>query len=155
MHPIVDYYTNIVTTIKNVYRKEIILYCKNIYSSITVYFDNQKVYHYYSSLEHTFQFLSESIEIKLNIKIDNQNILAFIVYEAIPYSNITSSTFECNTNSNYVHIYLIKRNENEQYLFISFSNANYELYEKYLSEDFKIISGINFKKNIAKVIYIK
>ena len=90
----------------------------------------------------------------MNIKIDNQNILAFIVYEAIPYSNITSSTFECDTNSNYAHIYLIKRNENERYLFISFSNTNYELYEKYLSEDFKIISGINFKKNIAKVIYI-
>ena len=111
--PIVDYYTNIVTTIKNVYRKEIILFCKNIYSSITVYFDNQKAYHYYSSSEYTFQFLSESNEIKLNIKIDNQNILSSIVYEAIPYSNITSSTFECNTNSNYVHSYLIKRNENE------------------------------------------
>lgn len=150
VHPIVDYYTNIVTTIKNVYKKEIILYCKNIYSSITVYFDNQEVHHYYSSSEHTFQFLSESNEIKLNIKIDNQNILASIVYETIPYSNITSSTFECNLDSNYVHSYLIKRNETEQYLFISFSNTNYELYEKYLSDDFKIISGINFKKKYSE-----
>ena len=124
-HPVLNYVQNIEFKISDILNKFVILYFNNA-KSYYIFLDNksQGGTKYSSS----FSYISEKDNMNIELQILDVNVVPSIKYKSFSYTNISKYTFFCKENSNIEHVYFINGDMSRNYIYIQFSNNNWEFY---------------------------